>query len=79
VSWGTFGPDGFSMTVRIIDRLACVYRTTKDVCSVPADPHETTIGHRPSVVLVPTIHVQLTRPPDGRFGYSPCACDGPLL
>ena len=37
------------------------------------------IGHLPGVVLVPTIHVQLTRRPIVRFGYRPCACDGPLL
>jgi hypothetical protein len=70
-------------TVKRVERLlmadAQFHRTRNDVSSVPADPHETTIGHRPGVVLVPTIHVQLTRPPDGRLGYSPCARDGPLL
>jgi hypothetical protein len=53
--------------------------TTNDVCSVPADPHETVIGHRPGVVLVPTFHVHETRPPLGRFAYRPAALDGPLL
>jgi hypothetical protein len=28
---------------------------------------------------VPTFHVHETRPPTGGFGYSPAACDGPLL
>ncbi len=44
------------------------YATTNDVWSVPARPHETMIGHLPGVVLVPTIHVQLTRSPTVRFG-----------
>jgi hypothetical protein len=44
---------------------------------VPADPHETVIGHRPGVVLVPTFHVHEIRLP--RFGYKPAALDGPLL
>src|SRR2546429_1127234 len=46
-------------------------RTTNDVCSVPAEPPDTTIDQRPGVVRVPTIHVQLMRPPLGRFGYRP--------
>ena len=51
-----------------------------DVRSVPAAPQETTIGQRPAVVLMPTFHVQLTRPAaDGRLADSPAALDGPLL
>jgi hypothetical protein len=37
-----------------------VYVTTKDVRSEPALPHETRIGQRPDVVLVPTVHVQIS-------------------
>jgi hypothetical protein len=55
------------------------HRTTNDVRREPAEPHETTIAHRPDVVLVPTFQVQLTRPLTGRFEYSPAACEGPLL
>jgi hypothetical protein len=40
---------------------------TKLVRSVPARPQLTTIGQRPGVVRVPTIQLQLTRPPEGRF------------
>jgi hypothetical protein len=47
--------------------------TRKEVRSVPAEPQETTIGHRPGVVRVPTVHVQLTRPFDGRFRVKPAA------
>ncbi len=42
------------------------YVTTNEVRSVPADPHETTMAHRPGVVLVPTFHVHEMRLP--RFG-----------
>jgi len=52
--------------IRTLKRLS--YCTTKDVRSVPADPQETTIAQRPGVVRDPTFHVQLTRPPTGRFG-----------
>jgi hypothetical protein len=55
------------------------YLTTNEVRSVPAEPHETTIGHRPGVVLVPTFHVHEIRPARGVFGYNPCATDRPLL
>lgn len=41
--------------------------TTNDVRRVPAEPHETVIAQRPEVVFVPTLHVQLTRPLEGRF------------
>ena len=43
------------------------YVTTNDVRNEPALPQATRIGHRPGVVLVPTFHVQDTRPPLGRF------------
>jgi hypothetical protein len=61
-------------------RASTRYVTTKEVRSVPTEPHLTTIGHRPAVVRVPTFHVQLTR----RwafvcFEYNPAAWDGPLL
>lgn len=36
-------------------------RTTNDVRSDPADPQETTMGHRPGVVRVPTFQVHETR------------------
>ena len=42
--------------------------TTNEVRNEPALPQETRIGQRPGVVLVPTFHVQDTRPPMGRFG-----------
>ena len=45
-----------------------VYRTRKEVRRFPAEPHETVIAQRPSVVLVPTFHLQLTRPARGVFG-----------
>jgi hypothetical protein len=54
-------------------------KTTNDVRSVPAEPHETTIGHRPGGVPLPTFHFQLTRPPTGNFGERPCACARTLL
>src|SRR4051812_4707567 len=47
------------------DKSAHVVR--KDVCSTAALPHETRIGQRPGVVLVPTFQVQLTRPATGRL------------
>jgi hypothetical protein len=53
------------------------YLTTKDVSNAPAPPQEMTIGHRPRVVFVPTIHVHETRPCTERFEYSPDACDEP--
>jgi hypothetical protein len=37
------------------------------------------IGHRPGVVRVPTIHVHSIRPPLARCGYSPAAEEGPDL
>jgi outer membrane murein-binding lipoprotein Lpp len=36
--------------------------TTKEVRKEPALPHATRTNHRPGVVLVPTFHVQETRP-----------------
>ena len=54
--------------------------TSRNVFIVPAAPQATTIGQRPAVVLLPTFHVQLTRPAsDGRWGLKPAAFDGPLL
>ncbi len=42
--------------------------TTNEVRSEPAAPQETSIGQRPGVVRVPTVHVQEIRPPFARFG-----------
>ena len=44
------------------------YVTTNEVRKEPALPQATRIGQRPGVVLVPTFHVQETRPLLGRFG-----------
>lgn len=44
------------------------YLTTNEVLSVPAEPQDTVMRHRPGVVFVPTFQVQDTRPPLGRFG-----------
>src|SRR5439155_10815262 len=49
-----------------VEDAAASYVTTNDVRRVPADPHETTIPHRPGVVRVPTFHVHEIRAP--RFG-----------
>ena len=44
------------------------YVTRNEVRKEPALPQATRIGQRPGVVLVPTFHVQETRPLLGRFG-----------
>ena len=60
-------------------RTSLGYVTRNDVRNDPAEPQETTIGHRPGVVLVPTFHVHETRPNRGIFGYKPRATEAPLL
>ena len=53
--------------------------TLKCVRSEPALPQLTWIGHLPSVVFPPTIHVHDTRPWKGSFGLRPLACERPIL
>jgi len=48
---------------------------TNEVFSFPAEPHEMTMRCRPGSVLLPTFHVQVTRPPFGVFLFRPFAFD----
>lgn len=47
---------------------------------VPYSEHLMVTGQEPAVVRVPTLHVQLTEPPEPAvLGPSPAALDGPDL
>jgi hypothetical protein len=67
------GPDGVFNTRRR------VHHCTLNIARVVAVPQRTSIGHSPTVVLPPTVHVQVTAPDASAvFAVSPAAELGPL-